>query len=228
MPRAVLPVNRKLRRLITALCTTVLAPMVFASQVSAQGANREWEWQNPLPQGNAISAIRFAADKMHGWAVGADGVILHTADGGFRWESQYTRQVGSLNGIWVNDRRRAIVVGSRGLVLRTTNGGQRWIRVQTSLKDHLYSVGFAPDDSSRGWAVGSYGSIIATTDAGLTWVQQKSPTSAHLYSVAFANKTLGLAVGDHGTLLRTTDGGAHWKEQMRLGTLPFTSVTFVN
>src|SRR5215475_7369067 len=191
MPRAVLPVNRKLRRLITALCTTVLAPMVFASQVSAQGANREWEWQNPLPQGNAISAIRFAADKMHGWAVGADGVILHTADGGFRWESQYTRQVGSL-------------------------------------KDHLYSVGFAPDDSSRGWAVGSYGSIIATTDAGLTWVQQKSPTSAHLYSVAFANKTLGLAVGDHGTLLRTTDGGAHWKEQMRLGTLPFTSVTFVN
>src|SRR3989442_1054064 len=45
-----------------------------------------WQWQNPLPQGNAINSIRFAADKKYGWAVGSDGAILHTPNGGFEWE----------------------------------------------------------------------------------------------------------------------------------------------
>ena len=65
----------------------------FGSVASTRGqvSNRGWEWQNPLPQGNAISAIRFASDKQHGWAVGADGVILYTANGGFRWENQQPR-----------------------------------------------------------------------------------------------------------------------------------------
>jgi len=83
-----------------------------AAGTFAQTSNRGWEWQNPLPQGNAISAIRFASDKLHGWAVGADGVILYTANGGFRWESQQTRLVAALNGLYVLDRQRALVVGA--------------------------------------------------------------------------------------------------------------------
>ena len=69
------------------LCLGVVTPVVAPAQTSDRG----WEWQNPLPQGNAISAIRFAKDKRHGWAVGADGVILYTTDGGFSWTSQRSR-----------------------------------------------------------------------------------------------------------------------------------------
>jgi len=85
----------------------------------AQSADRGWEWQNPRPQGNAISAIRFAADKRHGWAVGADGVILYTTDGGFQWESQHTRIIVNLNGLYVHDPKRAVVIGARGTVALT-------------------------------------------------------------------------------------------------------------
>ncbi len=63
----------------------VLIVVSFVTTTLAQTSDRGWEWQNPLPQGNSISAIRFADDKLHGWAVGADGVILYTADGGFQW-----------------------------------------------------------------------------------------------------------------------------------------------
>ena len=78
--------------------------MLYALAGLAQNADRGWEWQNPLPQGNAIGAIRFAKDQRHGWAVGSDGVILYTDDGGFSWTSQRTRLVVTLNGLYVFDK----------------------------------------------------------------------------------------------------------------------------
>src|SRR6185369_17159924 len=90
-------VTNKVRKSLRQFCLGVIAVTMISQLICAQTRDREWEWQNPLPQGNAISAIRFASDKLHGWAVGADGVILYTADGGFRWENQPTRLVNSLN-----------------------------------------------------------------------------------------------------------------------------------
>ena len=46
--------------------------LAFAQLRSMQG----WIWQNPLPQGNTLFSINFAPDKLTGWAVGADGVIV--------------------------------------------------------------------------------------------------------------------------------------------------------
>src|SRR5437764_12577071 len=131
-----------------------------ACVVAAQQTERAWVWQNPLPQGNAIYAVRFASDKRTGWAVGADGVILHTTDGGFRWEEQHAETPVPLYGLYVKDAKTAVAVGARGLVLTTVNGGRRWLVHETNAgKDganHLYSVSFT-SDALRGWAVGSYG-----------------------------------------------------------------------
>src|ERR671912_691633 len=97
---------------------------VLASGTLAQ--TRGWLWQNPLPQGNAIYAIRFAADKEHGWAVGADGAILQTDNGGFEWDAQSAPVPTALYGLYVKDKSRAVAVGARGNVLTTTNGGDQW------------------------------------------------------------------------------------------------------
>ncbi|HEY3581716.1 MAG TPA: YCF48-related protein, partial [Pyrinomonadaceae bacterium] len=70
----------------------------------AQEKFRGWQWQNPLPQGNSINAIRFAADKRHGWAVGANGVVLTTNNGGFEWEEQESPSDTTLYGMYVKDR----------------------------------------------------------------------------------------------------------------------------
>ena len=60
------------------LCLACAAVCVAGSGAVAQ-AERAWAWQNPLPQGNAIHAVRFAADKRSGWAVGAYGVAVKTS-----------------------------------------------------------------------------------------------------------------------------------------------------
>src|SRR5207247_7392320 len=130
------------RSLFLAAILFAIVSLGAAASTFGQTSNRGWEWQNPLPQGNAISAIRFAGYKLHGWAVGADGVILYTANGGFRWENQQTRLVAALNGLYALDRQRAFVVGARGVVFTTINAGACWIAVSTLTKDRLYALNF--------------------------------------------------------------------------------------
>src|SRR5258707_2268162 len=48
---------------------------------SASLAQSGWFWQNPLPQGNPLMAVSFV-DANTGTAVGPDGTILRTTDGG--------------------------------------------------------------------------------------------------------------------------------------------------
>src|SRR3977135_3924306 len=70
----------------------------------AQEQLRGWEWQNPKPQGNLINAIRFLKDKQHGWAVGADGAILRSKNGGFAWKEQRSSANTTLYGLYIKDR----------------------------------------------------------------------------------------------------------------------------
>jgi hypothetical protein len=47
----------------------------------------QWDWQNPVPQGNNLNAVKFL-NSSFGWAVGDYGTILRTVDGGVQWEEQ--------------------------------------------------------------------------------------------------------------------------------------------
>jgi len=67
--------------LLLVIVLSCLAAGSHAQQLPA------WQWQNPLPQGNALNAIKFANDKLHGWTIGSDGSILHTRNGGFTWDA---------------------------------------------------------------------------------------------------------------------------------------------
>src|SRR3954453_10975772 len=91
--------------------------LLVAPAVRAQEQARGWQWQNPLPQGNSINAIRFAADKKRGWAVGANGVVLTTNNGGFEWEEQESPTDPTLYGMYVKDRSRAVISGARCVIL---------------------------------------------------------------------------------------------------------------
>src|SRR5689334_9764711 len=71
-----------------------------------------WRWQNPRPQGNPLYGIKFS-DTRRGIAVGRDGAILHSEDGGQHWESARSPVNTPLYGLAVKDRK-AWAVGARG------------------------------------------------------------------------------------------------------------------
>ena len=54
-------------------------------------------WQNPLPQGNTLTAVHFVNSNV-GTAVGKFGTIMHTTDGGNTWTVQESGTTRDFNG----------------------------------------------------------------------------------------------------------------------------------
>ena len=62
-------------------------------------------------------------DANNGTAVGYNGTILRTTNGGTNWTSQSSGTTNCLNGVSFTDANNGTAVGGYGTILRTTNGG---------------------------------------------------------------------------------------------------------
>lgn len=82
------------------------------------------------PVNVTLTAVNFA-DANHGWAVGHDAAILHTADAGKTWQLQnFQPELNKpLFGIFAVDSQNAYAVGAYGLFLATQDGGAHWSAV---------------------------------------------------------------------------------------------------
>jgi photosystem II stability/assembly factor-like uncharacterized protein len=105
-----------------------------------------------------LNAVSFA-DARHGWAVGAGGAVLATADGGRTWAAQESGTDSDLFDVKFFDAREGWAVGADGAAIHTTDGGQTWRAEQTGTTHALERLFF--EGRARGWAVGFGGTIIA-------------------------------------------------------------------
>jgi photosystem II stability/assembly factor-like uncharacterized protein len=80
-----------------------------------------------VPTRLTLTAV-FFADDQHGWAVGHDALILHSSDGGERWEIQHAdpEQESPLLSVWFENAQHGIAVGAFSMTLETRDGGQSW------------------------------------------------------------------------------------------------------
>ena len=100
---------------LAALSFVVSLVVAFVVAAHAQDTFKGWQWQNPRPQGNSINSIRFSPDKRRGWAVGANGVVLTTDNGGFEWEEQASPANTTLYDMYVKDRSRVVIDDRRSV-----------------------------------------------------------------------------------------------------------------
>src|SRR5437588_11785623 len=90
--------------------------------------------ESPAFQDAPLHAVQFV-DRNEGWAVGDDGVVLHSIDGGKSWERQPTGVRASLRSVhflnpftgWIAGREELHHgAGSTGILLVTRDGGLKW------------------------------------------------------------------------------------------------------
>ena len=203
-------------------------------QPSAAFPSLDW-WKHPIER-NAmwrldgvttdIHGVFALPDGRHAWAVGSNGTILATADGGASWGPQTSNTTEDLYSVAFVDAQRGWAVGRRGMILATADGGASWAPQTSNTTKSLNSVAFV--DQQRGWAVGRRGTILATADGGASWAPQTSHTTEDLYSVAFVDQQRCWAVGRRGMILATADGGASWAPRTSNTTELLRSVAFVD
>lgn len=104
------------------------------------------------------------ADASTGWAAGAGGTILATADGGATWRRQPSGVYSDLHGLWFADSRRGWAAGANGALLVTVNGGLTWQSRDTGGDTPFLAM--APAGPNRVWLAGGNGTMqsLATPD----------------------------------------------------------------
>jgi photosystem II stability/assembly factor-like uncharacterized protein len=183
-------------------------------------------WQlKPSSIINNLTGV-FFSDVNTGTAVGYDGVILRTTDGGSSWAAQASGLTTPLNSVFCTNINTGWAVGAGGKILHTANGGSTWGTQTSGVTNDLYAIFFTT--SNIGWAVGQGGSILKTVNAGTTWTAQTSGTTNFLNSMFFTNSSTGWAVGDGGTILHTIDGGTTWAAQTSGVETSLFGVSFAN
>jgi photosystem II stability/assembly factor-like uncharacterized protein len=88
-------------------------------------SGKSWEGVYSPPQFVMLHAIAFGGP-LNGAAVGSDGVILNTTDGGVTWSVVRSDQADTLYDVAYRDAMNALAVGTGGTILRSTDGGGTW------------------------------------------------------------------------------------------------------
>jgi photosystem II stability/assembly factor-like uncharacterized protein len=189
--------------------------------ITASGATAQVGW---FDQSTGDDTVLFGVEMLDASiavAVGPDGVILRTTDGGSSWKlvPSGTQQV--LRRIRFHSPTLAVITANEGEMLKSTDAGATWSPLQTGTTKGLYDVHFF--DENRWIAIGQGAYITETTDGGVTWTQKASGTN-NWNEVAFRG-SLGLMAGNKGDINVTTNGGTSWTKRSSPDDLELRSVS---
>ncbi|MBN8443442.1 MAG: glycosyl hydrolase [Thauera sp.] len=152
-------------------------------------------------------------DAQRAVAVGNDGVVLTTADGGKRWTKvdgiPRSEVANKLTRVRVATGGRAVATGEMGALLQSTDFGATWSRLRDEEDVAWNDAALLAEGQVV--AVGEFGRILRSTDGGASWQEPASGVESSLMAVAFRNANEGVAVGLEGVVLVSRDGGASWQ-----------------
>lgn len=168
------------------------------------------------PGDAAIRSVQFV-DEREGWAVGDDGAIWHSIDGGLNWEPQTSGVRASLRGVhfltpytgWIVGRVELPGGNSRGVVLATTDGGLKWDLLSTNAVPGLNCVkffsersGVAAGDGSDAFPTG----VFTTLDGGRSWKHMPGKRCPGWYAADFSDAETGALGGPWSQLATVREG----------------------
>lgn len=188
--------------LLATVMTLILVAVLGPASGEAMGG-MEWQWVNPLPQGNSLSGIAWGGGTYV--AVGDGGTILVSTDA-VKWERVVSGTDRALTDIVYGDGF-FVAVGLAGTILRSADGRTWTAHGEGNVTQGLYGVAHR---SGEFLAVGDLGRLYRAKD-GTSWTEVRLPTSTTLLAVA-ASGTQTVTTGNIGQVLASGDG-AEWSNQ---------------
>jgi hypothetical protein len=166
----------------------------------------------PTNIGNTLQDIA-VWDASHAVAVGNEGVILYSSDGGKSWQRAgnvpRSEVANKLNRVRVAADGLAIATGEMGALLISRDYGLSWRRLRE--EEDVAWNDVAIFDDGRLLLVGEFGRVMLGHLDSQDWQEVHTSVSASLMAVTFRDSSNGVAVGLEGLVLETQDGGLNWQ-----------------
>lgn len=212
---------RTLSRLLLIAATNAGKRVVAVGEhgyvVFSDDQGKTWR-RGSTPRRAMLTAVAFADDR-NGWAVGHDGQILASRDGGATWVEQRYQpdDKAPLFAVRFRDAEHGIALGAYGLFLETADGGKSWTQRPIMQEDkHLYAV--AGDAAGRMTIAAEAGTLLVSADQGRTWAPVASPYKGSFFGVLMTADGALLAYGLRGNIFRSPDFGKTWTASVSEGT----------
>ncbi len=135
--------------------------------------------QMSVPVSTDLCAVAFPSTS-NGWAVGHDGIVLSSSDGGVSWQRRL-------------DGRKAYEIELSYYEGLASRGDAAALRELKYLRNRASQAAARPfldvwfRSVGEGYLVGAFGMLFRTSDAGLTWMpmadRTDNPKHHHLYAV---------------------------------------------
>jgi len=172
----------------------------------------------------------YTIDSLHAVAVGLNGNVFRTDDGGATWTQRVSNTTNTLAAVTFPDANTGYAVGFNGTIIKSNNGGVSWTAQTSGTTEDLCAVSFI--DVNTGYAVGgqtSIGKIFKTTNGGTTW-SPVSISSGVLWTCYFLNANTGWVAGSGKAIYKTTDGGSTWTSHLAvtLANVDVNSIQFLD
>lgn len=178
--------------------------------------------------GTRFQNIKFIGKE--GWAIGNQGIILHTTDNGKRWNLHKWGSF-TFNDIHMVSRKEGFLAANNGSFLKTENGGATWEVIKwEGITSNFRRIIFK---GKRGIVTGSRGTILQTEDQGKTWkirtlqeARQKK-RFVNINNALFGKNGIIWLVCDAGIILKSNNHGNSWK-QLRFKKFNYFDAWFKN
>jgi photosystem II stability/assembly factor-like uncharacterized protein len=225
---------RSVERLAIGVACVLAVATAPAVAAPVRSAHSGWTWGSPRPQGQDLAAIAFAGQT--GYAAGAFGTLLKTADGGRSWSALATglsEPLATVRALTAD----SVVVGGVCALRRSDDGGRTFRRLPWTASDESCFGGIQAVDfptSATGVLLLGNGTVLRSTDSGRTWSRRTSVPGTPAATtdspvpptdMDFTSETIGVATTAGGGIYRTTDGGSTWTAVVA-EPWSITSVTF--
>jgi photosystem II stability/assembly factor-like uncharacterized protein len=191
-------------------------------EVLVSESRTDWRQVADVPTRSTLTAVSAVGDLV--WAVGHDGTIIHSTDGGLTWVSQ-RRDVLDTSGEAAFDPRQGMplldilmlspshgfAVGAYSQLLRTDDAGATWTFVPTGAaseaNDDSAAADSASDPVAAGEEVGDEDNWTFSEDD----LAMDDIAEPHMNAIARTGSGALMIVGERGTAFRSRDAGVSWE-----------------
>jgi photosystem II stability/assembly factor-like uncharacterized protein len=199
--------------------------------IAVSESRGDWRQVADVPTRSTLTAVAAVGDRA--WAVGHDGIILGSEDGGLTWavqridtwsppaaddfDAEFNPTQGApLLDVLALDRDRVIAIGAYSLMLVSADGGKSWQQVDPNASAGAVDAGdeSAVDGVDAEAVDGAEAEADDWTmsDESLVLEDEEDP---HLNGIARTPEGGLMVVGERGSAYRSLDDGASW-QRLRL------------
>lgn len=231
---------------VLAACVAMAPPPALGVGLGVAAPQRElletahsgWLWSDPFPQGNTLENVSFAGRS--GFAVGEEGTVLRSLDGGLTWTPAPSGTTVKLSLVQTLDAR-TVIIGGECSLRESQDGGRSFTRMvfdrsEEACGTRVLSLSFL---DARSGFVETEGSgpqdedLLWTDNGGASFETRSLPPLLHAAKkgpVKFISPSVGVVAINGGEpagqIWRTTDGARSWS-QVASSTEPLAAITFV-